>query len=249
MPRGKRNAALFEVMNAGRQDPRRGSLRTPSWWYKNRAEPARPGDASPDGVVDLDAQRLNLRVSFTTAAAVVFGVLLLVFVAYRLGSGGEAPSEPIARDDPLSRAAMPRAATPPTSENAALEIAADPPIVAAPNAAAPPPEAPVAAASPAAGRQVGLNYVIIQIYPDEPSAREAQDVLLRAGVQTTIERGLPGWAASRWFCVVGTRGFERLRGNPEYDGYIRAIETIGAGYARNSKFKQFKPSAYRWRAE
>jgi hypothetical protein len=87
----------------------------------------------------------------------------------------------------------------------------------------------------------------VQIYLDEKSATEARDVLASSGIAATIEKGLPEYASSNWYCVVGLRGFDRIRNNPEYDRYEQAIIDAGAKFVKNPKFKKFNPQPYRWR--
>jgi hypothetical protein len=98
-------------------------------------------------------------------------------------------------------------------------------------------------------RAKGLNYVIIQIYPDEKAARGAADALQAAGVECTVEQAPPGWTADPdWKAVIGTLGFPpRSSNTPEYRKYKDSIEAVSKSYAGRSKMKQFEPSLYRWR--
>lgn len=101
---------------------------------------------------------------------------------------------------------------------------------------------------PADGRRtIGLNYVIVQSYPDEKSALEAQSALAKSGIKSTVEKGLPGWAAASWYSVVGTVGFDKIRASAEFDKYVRSIEAVGQQFAGTSKFKRFEPRAYKWK--
>ncbi len=59
-----------------------------------------------------------------------------------------------------------------------------------------------------AKRIINMNYVLVQIYDKEPLAKDAADALAKNGVDTTIVQGLPRWAANtKWYCVLGTKGF------------------------------------------
>jgi hypothetical protein len=96
-------------------------------------------------------------------------------------------------------------------------------------------------------RTVGLQYVIIQSYPEEekPLAESAMAALNQHGVLCTVERGLP--YAPSWYCVVGITGFARTKEVPEYDAYLSKIQQISDQFAGTSKFKKFEPKPFRWR--
>lgn len=93
----------------------------------------------------------------------------------------------------------------------------------------------------------GLNYVVIQSYPEEKNAVEAQRALAAEGIPCTIESGLKGWTADDWHSIVGTHGFARIKEAPAYQRYLKAIEAAGRKYAGNSKSKRFEPMAYKWK--
>ena len=96
-------------------------------------------------------------------------------------------------------------------------------------------------------RTVGLQYVIIQSYPEEekPLAEAAMKTLNEHGLLCTVERGLP--YAPTWYCVVGITGFARTKEVPEYDAYVGRIQKISDQFAGTSKFKKFEPKPFRWR--
>jgi hypothetical protein len=98
-----------------------------------------------------------------------------------------------------------------------------------------------------AGRVIGLNYVVVQIYPEEKTALEAKDLLAKNGIASTIEKGLAGYAANNWYCVVGLTGFDRIRNNPKYEEYERSIRSLSERITKDQKFKRFDPQAYRWK--
>ena len=98
---------------------------------------------------------------------------------------------------------------------------------------------------PADGKRVvGLNYVVVQSYPDRKSAEEARDVLIHAGIPATVEQKLRGLNPS-WFMVVGTEGFERVKSGP-YLGYEKRIRQLSDGFAKKKSFKAFEPLPYKW---
>jgi hypothetical protein len=112
------------------------------------------------------------------------------------------------------------------------------------------PAAPMVTAGPIAAptnvkRIVGQNYVIMQSYPEEDQAKEAQALLLAAGIPCTIERGPSGWVPMSWFSVMGTHSFDRISKNPQLDSYVKAIENVNS--SQKSKFKKLEPRAYKWK--
>jgi hypothetical protein len=117
------------------------------------------------------------------------------------------------------------------------------------------PEANAVPGAAAAGlpRQVNLNYVIIQSYPESERrmADEAVQVLERGGVGATVEHGLRGYGNN--LVVVGTAGFERgTGGTPEYQAYVKKIQRISDTAYKSLKgskrtFKEFQPNqGYKW---
>ncbi len=96
-------------------------------------------------------------------------------------------------------------------------------------------------------RTIGLNYVIVQSYPDEADALKAVQILADHHITTTVVKGPPGWAQPTWFSVVGNKGFSRIRGVAEFDLYVAAINKVSAKFAGRSKFKEFTPRAYKWK--
>lgn len=248
-------------------------LRTPKWWFKRREaapqEPAAP--VAPSSVVepeiessapaarapgvdlklDPDRNRITFQISYTSAIVSAFTVLVIVGLAYVIGSRiNQGPAAAVAgpsTEEIRSRPARPAVldvrsgstAQPPTT------VDAEDAVVAAP-AAAPSQQAP--APTEASGQRIiGRNYVVVQIYPDEKSANEARDLLNKNGIPCTIEQGLREYATKNWFCVVGLTGFDRIGNNKDYDRYTSAIVSLSQRFLKDSKFKQFQPIAYKWR--
>lgn len=195
--------------------------------------------------VDRARQLITFRFSYTSAAIASFAVLVVIGLAYVVGRHtSRSPSS----DDPFFSAplradvlevARPGSATNPAAETVIL---------------ADPPPAPVEPSSPtptpvATGRVIGLNYVVVQSFADEKLARDAQQMLAQAGIETTIERGLAGYAGPTWHCVVGTRGFESAVGesHPDYARYVASIREVGRQFAARTRSKEFVPQRYKWR--
>ena len=199
------------------------------------------------GRVDIDSDRyeITLRLSYTSAIICVFAIVTVVGAAFIAGRNMVMGPRPAfaANTTPQLRT------QPPTPDVLKLEkktVEVTP---------APDGEAETANGSGTeprgAGtgtrdrtRTKGLNYVIIQSYPDEKMAGDAVKVLAENGIDCTIEKGVPGWA--RWYVVMGLEGFDRLSSNPRYEAYTRKVREISAKYAKKSSFKAFEPTAYSW---
>lgn len=118
----------------------------------------------------------------------------------------------------------------------------------------PPPNAVPGAVATGLPRQVNLNYIIIQSYPESERkmADEAVQLLERNGVGATVEHGLRGYGSN--LVVIGTAGFEKgYSDTPEYKAYLKKIERVSeAAYKNNGKggkrnFKAFgPPQGYKW---
>ena len=135
--------------------------------------------------------------------------------------------------------------------NAAAPQPTPPPQASAQQAARPSqwtePKAPATYMVSDENRTVGLQYVIIQSYPEEEKAlaESAVQTLNQHGVLCTVERGLP--YAPSWYCVVGITGFARTKEVPEYDAYVARVQQLSDQFAGTSKFKKFDPKPFRWR--
>jgi hypothetical protein len=106
------------------------------------------------------------------------------------------------------------------------------------------PVAAPAAAIPST-RQVGLNYVVFQSYPDPAVAQRAMDFLIKAGFPCSIVK-LPG---SSWSSVVSLKGFEHIHKNAELDDYKEKIETLSESFAGKRPFNRFEPTLFKWRPD
>jgi len=96
-------------------------------------------------------------------------------------------------------------------------------------------------------RVKGLNYIIVQSYPDETTANAAAKVLGENGVECTAER-LPDWTRDpTWWTVVGIDGFKTIHGNRELDSQLSKVKAISDKFARRNTFKAFDPKVYKWK--
>jgi len=197
--------------------------------------------------VDSDHHVVSMRMSFAaagTAASVVVVLMVLAFlVGRRVGAGGlpavvesteqlrQHPPHPTVLNvgrQTAAQSATPLLLTSSTSSDAPATVQ-------------PQPAQPSVVGN--APRQVGLNYIIAQSYPEEKTASDARDALVTSGIPCTVEVGLPGWMK---YSVVGSVGFDKPHG-PQYDAYIQAIQAVSTKFAGTSKFKRFEPHAYKWK--
>lgn len=224
-------------------------------------------------LLDSDRQEIRLRLTYTSAAIVVVALLATLSVAVIIGKswggGRQADAQQSTVDllagpprpgvlqatpgqgkldfidaDPAGLAAAPR--TPQTAEGGIASRAGTDARQA--SEVTPGPSAGGTSAAVATGpasRVVGINYFIVQSYPDERDARAVVDLLARHGVATSIERNLPGYP--RWYIVVTNQGFTSLRA-PEAEALRRKIDQISADQARTDRrWKPLTPQGYRWR--
>ncbi len=115
--------------------------------------------------------------------------------------------------------------------------------------AAPVAQQPVARISGQANlpRTVGLNYVIMQSFPDLEGATRLAEALQARGIEVTVEQGLTGWVSNpAWYTVVGTAGFERLSGNVAYQRYRDRLEAVATELER-AGMPRIQPSGFSWR--
>src|ERR1700733_12260715 len=98
MARGKHSPALFEVIQSGKKTRPKLNLRAPKWsWFKREktaAPPAKAQSAAPptptspgvDVKLDPQHQRITFALSYTSAIIAGFAVLVVVGLAYIVGS-------------------------------------------------------------------------------------------------------------------------------------------------------------------
>ena len=95
-------------------------------------------------------------------------------------------------------------------------------------------------------RHNGLNYVVIQSYPEKKDADAAKEALLAAGIPCTVQRPPTGWDQKLW-AVIGTYGFPRTNTMPQYKRYLERINAVGKNFAGKSKYRSFDPSPVKWK--
>ena len=223
--------------------------------------------------VDSQRQRITFRFTYTSAIVTCFAVAVLVGLAYLVGArmsrgpaqaiGGpstdqlrQGPARPDVMDvgsgsgngatraPGANQSPQPQRTVNNEPDDSISSVSPQPP----PNRGAQQPPARTQTPNPAVSTQpgkrvAGLNYVIIQSYPDEASAKAAVDVLKQNGVGATIEKGLRGYTG--WFVVVGVDPFTRISG-PEYLAYLQKIQQISDKFASRKSFKAFDPRGYKW---
>jgi hypothetical protein len=191
---------------------------------------------------------LALRMSYGTAMITAFAVATVVISAFLIGKRWQnrpqtvlAPttSQELRRQAPRANLTdVRRVSNPP-----AVQYTADPPELSNNVATTGTNVAGNAPAKPK-DREVGLNYVMIQSYPEEKMAVAAAAALRQNGIDCTIERGVPGFFR---FGVVGQIGFSRISNNPQLEAYLNKIRAISDSYAKKpSSFAAFKPQPIKW---
>ncbi|HZZ44716.1 MAG TPA: hypothetical protein VFE58_17400 [Tepidisphaeraceae bacterium] len=255
MAKGKHSTALFEVINK----PVRGSGAPPTVVTRAplaaapppqrpmTAATVSPGPEKQAVKLDPDRQQISLRISYTSAVVTCFAVVVVMVLAYLLGRGVDhsAPLAGVTTEQIKSGPTHPQAmevdpsginnATPASSKQIPANTA---PVQATAT------NTPVTAPTNVK-RIVGENYVIMQSYPDEASAKDAQAVLLNSGISCTVERGPEKWVPMSWYSVMGTQPFDHITRNAQLDAYVKAIDSVK--YGEKSKFKKFEPRAYKWK--
>lgn len=217
-------------------------------------------DAGGHFQVHLDRNRreLTVRVQFATAVVTCAAIVLAVALSYVLGRkagthpavlAAETPTDmhtgdvkPSALDIPR-RPSLPAAAATPLPPRRSIMFDSNPgEHESTPQANSVHGLRPVPPPAVSDGKRIiGLNYYIIQTYPNETSAIEARDFLLKNGVGCTAERVPHGFGAEpTWFAVITSRGFDREQlHTPDCDNLRKQIDRIGEKFASTGKFKRF----------
>jgi hypothetical protein len=220
--------------------------------------------------VDPDRQQISLRLSYTSALIGGFGLFIALGVAVLIGKGlTRGPQTAIAntstqvlKQKPPTPGVMnlPRRSE---AAAAAAAVGSNDPLVEAKQATPPStgtraaqqhafsdPRPPSTFFTDDPHRQAGLNYAIIQSYPNRETAERAADFLTKNGLPCTVEKGLPSWKLP-WAdgcVVVGIRGFAKVQNNPSLEAYKKQIMEISAKFTANrSGFSAFAPTMYHWR--
>jgi hypothetical protein len=109
-----------------------------------------------------------------------------------------------------------------------------------------PDRVPVTQATFNGKRIVGMQYVVMQTYPEQTDAQAAIDALAKSGIQATSHQGF--WPQRpTWFTVIGTTGWEHTRNNPDYQRYLQTITDVSAKFSGKSRFKAFDPMLFTWK--
>lgn len=245
MAKNKPSLAFLEALT---QEKRRrgeegpgGGFKTPEWFFNNPNAPQPSGTPAPPQPVRRPEPPGKKTFGLTRSQLIMAGVIavLLLVVAYLAGRGQSAPrlTEPteVVKQGPAVPSVMDVDSSPSIPPAAPELPMAQTPV-------APAPSVPAGLSAAPESRIVGMNYVIIQSYPNESDAIEVAALLNRSGIGCTVERNHP--FAPRWFVVIGTRAFARTS-TPEYREYVRSLEQISARIP--SRFRRFEPIAYRWR--
>lgn len=212
----------------------------------SRTPVAGPIPMAPAVTVDRSRQLIRFRLSYTSAAVAGFALVVAVVMAYVIGRGvGREPAAPVASvtTEELQRGPS-NPAVLEVSRSTETQRVADQITLAERNPTPTPVPPPPAANAKGEQRIVGMNYVIIQSYPEQEEAQQAAELLRQYGIPCTVEKGTP--YAPRWYSVVGLQPFDQMSSNPQYTAYVKQIQTISNKFAGNSKFKRFEPKPFKW---
>lgn len=221
-----------------------------------------------DVAVDRDRRLITLKVSYNSAIITAFTLLVVLSLAYVVGrkmSRGPLPaiasqtSDQLragpARPDVMNVAPTGRQSQQQSPPQGGSTLPQSTQTMSEPEGGTtsnPPPapgadtagQTPAGSSPASSARMVGLNYTVIQSYPDESSAIEARDALVKAGVGCTIERNVRGFPSG--FVVVGTQGFSRVSGQ-DYQQYLKKIEQVSYDLTRSRRgAKPFAPTGKKW---
>ncbi|HSI35218.1 MAG: hypothetical protein ACAI43_19405 [Phycisphaerae bacterium] len=213
--------------------------------------------------LDPERQQINLRLSYTSAMIGGFGLVVVIGVAVLIGKGLSrgptpaiaGPTTPQLRQGPANPNVLNvPARRPETPTGAGVKASVAGTGTPAGTRGTPPargsePAPPTTFFTDDPRRTNGLNYVIIQSYPDRDTADKAAEFLTKHGIACTVEKGLPAWPLP-WpegVTVVGIRGFTRITGNADADAYIASINAASQKFAGNRGIKAFQPLFYKWR--
>lgn len=228
-------------------------------------EPARPTAPPVHLGVDPEKQQITFKLTYSGTIIASFAIIVVVGLAYIIGrhgggvqSANAGVSTEAIRNGPIHKDVLnvsgPVGITNPNSSNPTNEAEGYTAPPAKPTVPAnashltpadtPKPAAQTTTANGKVQRIIGMQYVVIQSYPDDADATEAVTLLKQSGIDATVETIA---SYSKWPCVVGTTGFDRIRNNPQYDKYVDQIDQVSQKFAGRSKFKRFQPAAIRWK--
>ena len=231
-------------------------------------EPSTPSRPGMRLSVDSSDQTINLALSYSSAAVAGFSLLVVVALAFVLGKhSGRGPLPLLAdRTTEQVKKDLPRGDVLNVSSEPSLAGAINPevsvpvPIPAsrqpAPRSNVKPtwndPRPPSTLEVDDEKRTIGLNYVIVQSYPDKKDAEAARDLLVKRGILCTVEPTPANWFSNngaQWYSVIGIKGFSKIRDSEEFERYKASILEVSNEFAGRSRFKRFEPTAIKWRGD
>ena len=216
----------------------------------------------PEISIDRDRRQISLRLSYNAAIIAAFAVVVACGLAFLIGSAGKAKSTSVAESAP-----QPGVMDVPTEKRGViantqqLPSHSDTPLrggtgsgddVRA-NAVTDHSQTGIDTGGQPiplptnVKRVVGLQYVVVFSSPSQQEVDTFVKFLADNGVAATGERALPGYSAA-WYSVVGTKSFEHISKNPQYDVYIANLIKLSKKYSQQTqKFVGGKPAAYTWK--
>lgn len=233
------------------------------------SNPANDADSSvrPQPValsVDPDKQQISLRLSYTSALIGGFGLFIALGLAVLIGKGlsrgpsmaiGSQSTETLLKNPPTPGVMNITRRSEPSGSNDVVEGNSHPRTAPSTGTRAPQPSSseprpPATFYTEDPHRQNGLNYAIIQSYPDKETADKAAEFLTQHGIGCTVERNLPNWRLP-WAdgcVVVGIRGYAKVSNNPSLEAYKRSIMEVSTKFASGKgRFASFAPTMYLWK--
>jgi hypothetical protein len=218
-------------------------------------EPAAPSRPSVRVMVDSTEQTIKLVLSYGSAAVAGFALLVVLALTFVLGKHSVKEPLPLLADRTTDQVRHDA----PRSE--VLNVAAEPAIVPEVVTTKPLPKTkplqkwndprpPATFVADDEERMIGMNYVIIQSYPDKKDADAARELLVKRGILCTVEPTPATWFSNNgqtWYSVIGIKGFSKIRESDEFKRYIASIMQVSDEFAGKVRFKRFEPTPYKWR--
>lgn len=262
MAKGKNSAALFEVIARSRPHApiaRPGLFRTAAAWFTSKSTgtgvdpiyrtiPSGAGDAVAPGVdmssgagmpamcVDPSRREVVVRLSYTSAIISVFAMITVIAVAFLSGRKVTLAHQPIIAPDSTEQLRSGPAQANLVDLHSGREEGGNKEQT----------QQPVAASRT---RTVGVNYYVIQGYPEEKMATQAMNVLIQNGVDCTVVKGLKSWGKAEWYSVVGLDGFPQITNSPKREAYAKKLMQISDTFAKRGTFRAFEPALYKWKEQ
>lgn len=213
--------------------------------------------------VDSEKQQISLRLSYTSALIGGFGLFIALAVAVLIGKSltrGPAPAiantstQELLKHPPTPGVLNVNRRNEPTGTNDVVEgptPRSTGTLIPRGSGNSSEPRPPATFYSDDPHRQNGLNYVIIQSYPDRETADKAAEFLTNHGIACSVEHHLPNWPLAAWpngCVVVGFRGYAKVSNNPSLEAYKKSIMEVSAKFSTGrSRFAAFSPTMYLWK--